>query len=200
LGGDLNFTIYAREIWGNVARSNMLASYLNKMIQGEGLIDVEPVNLFPTWRNGRGTQNYVAKRLDRFLISETLVDSGLNFRTWVVNVKLSDHMPVVFQLEPNQQKQKIPFKFNSMWLKDSDFSLLVCSNWHKMEEFDSTFPMVNLVSKLKSLKSLVIKWEKNKKLESKEEPVQLEVDMDILYSTFPRGIVGDDEREIVIDK
>ena len=60
--------------------------------------------------------------------------------------------------------------------------------------------MVNLVSKLKSVKSLVIKCEKNKKLKSKEELVQLEVDLDILYSTFPRGLVQDDEREWVIEK
>jgi len=31
------------------------------MIQGEGLIDLEPVNILPTWRNGRGTQDFVAK-------------------------------------------------------------------------------------------------------------------------------------------
>jgi hypothetical protein len=104
LGGDMNFTISAREIWGNNARSDPLAAYFNQMIQGEGLIDLEPVNIFPTWRNGRGTQDYVAKRLDRFLISESLLDSRHIFRTWVVNVKISDHMPVVFQMEPTQQK------------------------------------------------------------------------------------------------
>jgi hypothetical protein len=125
LGNDLNFTISARETWGNNARSDPLDSYFNQMIQGEGLIDIEPINLLPTWRNGRGTQDYVAKRLDHFLISESLVDSGNIFRTWVVNVKISDHMPVVFQMEPTQQKHKVPFKFNLVWLKDPYFASLV---------------------------------------------------------------------------
>lgn len=139
--------------------------------------------------------------MDRFLISEKLVDSGLKFRTWVVNVKLSYHMPVVFQLEQDQQKQKIPFKFNSVWLKDPYFELLMHSNWHNLVESESISPMDNLVSKLKYLKSLVIKWKKkNKKLKSKEELAQLEVDLDILYSTFPRGFEGEDERNLVAEK
>jgi hypothetical protein len=61
-----------------------LASYFNQLFQDEGLIDVEPINLLPTWRNGRGDQDYVAKRLDRFLISEKLVVVGLRYRLWNV--------------------------------------------------------------------------------------------------------------------
>jgi hypothetical protein len=60
--------------------------------------------------------------------------------------------------------------------------------------------MVKLVTNIKYFKSLVTKWEKNKKLKSKEELVQIEVDLDILYSKFPGGFVQDDEREWVIEK
>jgi hypothetical protein len=133
LCGDLNFKISTRETWGNNATSNPLDSYFSQMIQGEGLIDIEPANLLPTWRNGRGTQDYVAKRLHNFLISESLVDSGNIFRTWVVNFKISDHMSVVFQMEPTQKKHKVPFKLILVWLKDPIFSSLVRSNWLKMD-------------------------------------------------------------------
>jgi hypothetical protein len=34
------------------------------MIQEEGLIDLELVNILPTWINGRGTQYFISKRLD----------------------------------------------------------------------------------------------------------------------------------------
>jgi hypothetical protein len=40
-------------------------------------VDVEPLKMLPTWRNGRGGQNYIAKRLDHFLISEDVALSGL---------------------------------------------------------------------------------------------------------------------------
>jgi hypothetical protein len=58
LGGDLNFTIFAREVWGSYSRSDPLASYFNQLLQEEGLIDVEPVKFIPTWRNGRGEQGF----------------------------------------------------------------------------------------------------------------------------------------------
>jgi hypothetical protein len=95
---------FCKRIWGINARSDPLAAYFNKMIQGEGLIDLEPVNLLPTWRNGRGNQDSVEKRLDRFLISESLMDSRHCFRSWVVNVNIYDHMLVVFQMEPPQKR------------------------------------------------------------------------------------------------
>jgi hypothetical protein len=36
-------------------------------------VDVESLKVLPTWRNGRSGQNYIAKRLDQFFISEDLV-------------------------------------------------------------------------------------------------------------------------------
>jgi hypothetical protein len=200
LGGDLNFTVSTREIWGINARSDPLAAYVNQLIQDEGLIDLEPVNLLPTWRNGRGTYDSVSKRLDRFLISDSLVDSRLCFISWVVNVKISDHMLVVFQMELLQKRQKYPFKFNPVWLNDPEFVTFVRSSWNKLEESRFSSLMENLVSKLISLKSLVIKWGKNKKLKSKEELVQIEAALDLLYSTKPKGFLRDVDREMVIEK
>lgn len=51
--------------------------FLIKYFRVKGYIDVEPVNILPTWRKGRGDQDYVAKRLNRFLISEKFVVAGL---------------------------------------------------------------------------------------------------------------------------
>jgi hypothetical protein len=41
------------------------------------------------------------------------------------------------------------------------------------------------VKKLKVLKSLVIKWERKKKLAAKEELVKIERDLDTLYTNHP---------------
>jgi hypothetical protein len=140
-----------------------MASYFNQLFQEEGLIDVEPVKFLPTWRNGRGEQDFVAKRLDHFLINEKLALSGHRYRSWVVNVKISDHMPVVFQLDQEQEKISYPFKFNFVWLTEPDFVKLVRTNWNKLVGSEITSPMDSLVQKLKLLKSLVIRWERNKK-------------------------------------
>jgi hypothetical protein len=54
LGSDLNFTTSFREVWGEHSRVYPLQPYFSKLLQEEGMVDVEPLKLLPTWRNGRG--------------------------------------------------------------------------------------------------------------------------------------------------
>jgi len=76
---------------------------------------------------------------------------------------------------------------------------LVSYNWHKfVTEFSS--PIDSFVQKLKLMKSLVIKWERNTKIKSKEELVHLEVDLENFYSTLPRGFERDTDRDLVAEK
>jgi hypothetical protein len=75
LGGDLNFTTSFREVWGEHTRVDPLQPYFSKLLQEEGMVDVEPLKLLPTWRNGRRRQEFISKRLDRFLIFEDLATS-----------------------------------------------------------------------------------------------------------------------------
>ena len=56
-----------------------------------------------------------------------------------------------------------------------------------------------LVKKLKLLKSLVIRWERKKKIDAKEELVNLELDLDTLYTNFPGGF-EEDRKLLVIEK
>lgn len=48
--------------------------------------------------------------------------------------------------------------------------------------------MVNLVSKLKTLKYIVIKWERNHKREMKKELSQIEEDLEIVYTHNVSGV------------
>jgi endonuclease/exonuclease/phosphatase family metal-dependent hydrolase len=89
MGGDLNFTTSSREMWGAHIRVDPLHLYFSQLIQGEGMVDVEPLKLLPTWQNGRGGLDYITKRLDWFFISEDLVMSRIRYRTWVCNSKIS---------------------------------------------------------------------------------------------------------------
>jgi len=99
LGGDLNLIVSTREIWGHSSSRDPMGSFLNQLFHDEGLIYLEPINLLLTWRNGRGDEDYIAKSFDSYLISENLVDAGLRYRLWVVNVKIYDHMPMILQLD-----------------------------------------------------------------------------------------------------
>jgi hypothetical protein len=51
-------------------------------LEHTSLIDVSPIKISPTWRNKRLREDYISKRLDRFLISISLVEEPLLFRQW----------------------------------------------------------------------------------------------------------------------
>jgi hypothetical protein len=73
LAGDLNITLASDETWGEGAVVGSSNDYYKLFFQNKSLIDIEPVKVVPTWRNGRLGTNAIWKRLDRFLVSEDLL-------------------------------------------------------------------------------------------------------------------------------
>jgi hypothetical protein len=51
LGGDLNLTLGACEIWGSIAQADPLYEYFIKTLEDHKLFDPTPPKLSPTWRN-----------------------------------------------------------------------------------------------------------------------------------------------------
>ena len=130
-------------------------------------MDAMPVKILLIWRNGRKGEDYNAKRMDRFFISEKFVSSRINYRSWTCNDKISDHMPVMLQLEFGSDNVRYPFKFNAVWLEDQDFVSFVRSSWEDLLGTEVLTPMESLVKKLKRIKSMVTVWERKKKTEGK---------------------------------
>lgn len=95
LGRDLKFTISPREVWGHQARLDPLHPYLINLFKEVGLINVETMNLGPTWSSGKEGVDGIVKHLDRFLLSEELISSVHRFWSWVVPSFFFDHMPMV---------------------------------------------------------------------------------------------------------
>jgi hypothetical protein len=82
VGGDLNLTLSLREVWGAHPRVDRKSVFFQSFFEKANLVDIEPVKLSPTWRNFRTGDEEVAKRLDRFLVSEALLNLGTNFQIW----------------------------------------------------------------------------------------------------------------------
>lgn len=68
VGGDLNFTARASEVWGPAAQVDFLSRYFINKIKEVGLLHIELAKLSPTWRNKRTREACIIKRLDHFLI------------------------------------------------------------------------------------------------------------------------------------
>jgi hypothetical protein len=96
------------------------------------LIDIKLAKVVPTWRNGRIGQGEVARRLDRFMsIEDLLTDIGL-YRSSVEFPFISDHVPVLLQLELPPAYKIYPFKFNAQWLNDKYFVNIFIKVWNDL--------------------------------------------------------------------
>lgn len=81
LGGDLNFIVSAEEIWGQGARMDPLGPSFIEFFKSHGLVDIELVDMKPTWRNRRRILEGISKRLNRFYMTEDLLSKSHRFRS-----------------------------------------------------------------------------------------------------------------------
>jgi hypothetical protein len=56
------------------------------------MVDVKPSKLVLTWQNFRSIEEAISKRLDHFLVSESLLESHFLMKPWVGSGGLSDHL------------------------------------------------------------------------------------------------------------
>ena len=129
LAGDLNFKLSSAEVLGLKARLDPLASYFSQHISGNKLVHLSMYPSAPTWRNGRSGAAGISKRLDRFLLSESLLPRFSFYRTWATPSDVSDHYPICLEWHPKSCAPCRPFKFNRASLLEEDFAYLAISSW-----------------------------------------------------------------------
>lgn len=78
-----------------MAQRDPLGPYFANLFKKFSLVDVVPRPLAPTWNNGRLGDMTIKKRIDRFFIAEALLDSLRNYRSWIQQIKISDHLPII---------------------------------------------------------------------------------------------------------
>lgn len=83
LGGDLNFTLNARECWGERVRIYPLAKYFSKLFKDLNLVDVETHKVVPIWMNSKRLRDGISKRLDQFLVAKMVLEEVDRYKTWL---------------------------------------------------------------------------------------------------------------------
>jgi hypothetical protein len=178
LGGDLNFSLGLSEVWGAHARADPLAGYFTQKIVECNLLDIEPTKLKPTWRNNRVGEDSIAKRLDHFLIVDSLLEKPLHLKQWIGFGGISDHVPIFLELRQGPRKPASPFKFNKTWLTNDSFINLVRENWIPFHQESNQSTTSHFVENLKRIKAKTKIWafqkRQNEDLELKEIESQLQ--------------------------
>eukprot|EP00253_Pinus_taeda_P029310 PITA_29310 len=160
---DLNSTLDPDEVWGKGKKADAIGEKIKEAMLQFNYVDICPKTLSPTWDNGRSGDAYIAKRLDRFIMHEQLMEKFGIPNSHTLPVFISDHRPVSLQWMNSKAQNGYPFKFNRYWLEDESFNSMIQEFWMADWLSADTSPLEYLIGKLGSLKSMVKKWKIQKK-------------------------------------
>jgi hypothetical protein len=180
LGGDLKFSLGFSEVWGTHVREDPLTSFFSQKMVECNLLDIEPIKLKPTRRNNRVGDASVAKRLDCFLIKDTLLENPLQLKQWISYGGISDHCPIFLEIRKGSNKPPSPFKFNRTWLTDDSFTKLVRENWSPFSQEINCSVATHFVKNLQTIKGKTKIWAYQKQLSEDLELKNVENQINLL--------------------
>jgi len=87
--------------------------------------------------------------LDRFKVVDQLMSDLVKFRSWLGQVVLLDNLPLLVQIDFENRKPLVPFKFNYSWLVEEQFKYLVLKNWRHYDSSSGDSAMNQSMENLK---------------------------------------------------
>eukprot|EP00253_Pinus_taeda_P023904 PITA_23904 len=180
VGGDFNLIRGLGEKRGGVRRQDPSMDEFSELITNLRLVDIPTINGVFTWNNRRGGRNQIASKLDRFLLSEQVLNKYVFIEARVLPGMGSDHWPICLEIDIKKTNIKKPLCFESFWLRNPNF-LNKLEEWWNESQVRGQRKMHTFQLRLKELKQKIRKWnkedfgnifEEKQKLERAMEEVQ----------------------------
>jgi exonuclease III len=159
IGGDFNMILTLEEKRRGKKRLEKDSTKFQELIENLKLVDIENSNGTYTWTNKRSGHQQIACRLDRFLISETLLLEGPLVDSNILPKVGSNHWPVQLWVDTIATPKLKPFRFEKFWLSHPNFQELA-RHWWSIAETQRRTKMYCFQQKLKHFKQQVRKWNK----------------------------------------
>jgi len=160
IGGDFNMILTLEEKTGGNKRLEQDSGKFKALIDHLKLIDIETSNGIYTWSNRRSGHQHIACRLDRFLVTEELMETGSDLDSLILPKAGSDHWPLALQLSLGEPPKFKPFRFEKFWLSHPDFTRLA-KHWWEQAEVNQGSCMYKFQQRLKNFKQHLKSWNKN---------------------------------------
>ncbi|GMJ12398.1 hypothetical protein HRI_004909000 [Hibiscus trionum] len=183
LGGDFNLVLDPEEKMGfscNLALINAFRSFVNEV----GVRDLPLMGGKFTWSNHREHPTFV--RLDRFLLSPDFELAFPGLIQKVLEKSLSDHKPIVLEIEKSEWGQK-PFKCFNFWLNEEGFESTVCKI---MEDSKRSNPSIKIGGIMKNIKTAVKEWVVNFRVKNARNSSMIEQQISVAESRIQNGLVS----------
>ncbi|GKA84791.1 RNA-directed DNA polymerase, eukaryota, reverse transcriptase zinc-binding domain protein, partial [Tanacetum coccineum] len=187
--GDMNAVRNEQERVGSIF-NNIEADYFNSFIDATGLVDLPIGGRCFTWMNKAGTK---LSKLDRFLISEDVIDLLLDIRITALDRIWSDHNPILLHVDKIDFGPS-PFKLYNSWLLRDGFDDLIKSEWDSLDSNNSGFP-IKCHEKFCILKAKIRQWNNNNKtIQRNRKAVALE-ELSSIEKKIDEGLASPSDTE-----
>jgi hypothetical protein len=101
------------------------ADNFSKFIDIVEMVDLKTKNGQFTWKNKRMNQFYVATRLKRFLISESIIMQGVTLDCNILPWGGYDHWPMQLEAGFQTTPKNRPFRFDKFWIEHLNFKEII---------------------------------------------------------------------------
>ena len=159
IGGDFNLISNLGEKKGGRRALDKFQEAFGAFQAGSSFVDMETSTGWFTWNNKRGGAHLVASRLDRFLVSESLLRDTGEILAEVLPAAGSDHWPICLRWDWTSSALGKPFRFEQFWMEHKDFKNLAQQWWQDLVPPAGT-AMFRFQQNLKALKSKICTWNK----------------------------------------
>nr|GEV36108.1 RNA-directed DNA polymerase, eukaryota, reverse transcriptase zinc-binding domain protein [Tanacetum cinerariifolium] len=150
--GDFNEVRYKNERFGTVFNAQS-TDVFNRFISNSNLKEIPLGGCSFTWCHRSASK---MSKLNRFLVSESLLSEFPNLPALSLDRYLSDHRPIMLR-EMSYDYGPIPFRVFHYWFEIDEFKEIVVNSW-KDESVVENNPMLKLMYKLKLLKKNIRFW------------------------------------------
>ncbi|GKD60173.1 RNA-directed DNA polymerase, eukaryota, partial [Tanacetum coccineum] len=180
--GDFNEVRCKSDRFGSVFNARG-ADVFNSFIAEAGLVEVSLGGSVFTWCHKSASK---MSKLDRFFISDNLLNTCPNISAVTLERYLSDHRPILLR-ESCFDYGPVPFRFYHYWLTLDGFDKFVKVTWREAPG-DKVNALRNLMFKLKHLKVRIREWVSNKRNHSQAESNRLKADLAKLDDSIDKGM------------
>ena len=103
IGGDFNAIMSKEEKYGGTQAPSQATKEFKSWAESNMLADIPTKNGTFTWNNRRKDFNYIAERLDRFLVKGDLSSFNMDIMAEILPISGSDHFPITLNIiEPKK--------------------------------------------------------------------------------------------------
>ena len=133
VGGDFNFITSLEEKKGGRRCLEEECNIFHETIEYLGLVDITPGVGWFTWNNKSTGDRHIASKLDRFLVSESVINLGSEIHSSTLSGRGSDHWPIELLWSGLGSQFKKPVCFEQFWMVNPDFNEKVKTWWAELQ-------------------------------------------------------------------